>query len=208
MSGKKKLSDADRRRLDELVERTRGATYGSSPEYPAPTEPVMDANELRNKYAALGGGSLSEAERRQMDQLVDRTRGATYGTQASYPTPRAPDTDALDRAAGYRSVGSYGYDYKDPSVPGAADGRQSGPMADELRGLPGVVKPGPDGMDRVDTGRLTMDNTSELGQHRRELDQKADRSELDELRRRMAALGGATSIGSDDDRLQAAQRGY
>jgi hypothetical protein len=54
-------------------------------------------------------------------------------------------------------------------------------MADELEGIPGVVAPGPDGMKRVDTGRLTMANASETGKLRRE---------MDELRSTIAALEG------------------
>jgi hypothetical protein len=121
---------------------------------------------------------------------------------------RTPDTAALDRSAGYRPVGTYGYEYKNPNAPGAAPGPQSGPMADELKGLPGVVKPGPDGFDRVDLGRLSLNNASELGQHRRELDDKADRSEVEKLRRQLAALGGATSTGTPDERLGAALGQY
>jgi hypothetical protein len=102
-------------------------------------------DELQRTYAALGGGS------------------STANVQ-----PQAPDTAALDAA--YKKPGAYSYEYKDPSIPGAAPGRQAGPMADELKNLPGVVAPGPDGLDRVDTGRLTMTNASEIANLRREMD--------------------------------------
>lgn len=92
--------------------------------------------------------------------------------------------DAAPRAAGapqFRDVGTYNYDYLDPSAQGAAPGPQRGPMADELRGLPGVVKPGPDGFDRVDPARLSLTNASATGELARE---------VEALRGEVAALGG------------------
>lgn len=174
-------------------------------------------DELARTYAALGGAggvkpSISPDEKRRMlGDIDDAARENTdylgeddhqaFGTPlrepAVYPTV-GTGREQADLAANYRPVRAYGYDYKDPSMPGAAPGRQSGPMADELKGLPGVVKPGPNGMDYVDEGRLTMTNASELGQQRRE---------LDELRKKLDALGGALSSGNANDTLQAASGG-
>lgn len=81
----------------------------------------------------------------------------------------------------FSQVGSYSYEYKDPGAQGAAPGSQAGPMADELRGLPGVVKPGPDGFDRVDPARLSLTNASATGELARE---------VEALRKDVATLGG------------------
>lgn len=120
-----------------------------------------------------GMAALSDAESktkiRELEDELSRTYAALSGPSATADVqPQAPDTAALDAA--YRKPSSNSYDYKDPSIPGAAPGRQAGPMADELRDLPGVVAPGADGLDRVDTGRLTMTNASEIGNLRREMD--------------------------------------
>jgi len=103
---------------------------------------------------------------------------------AAYPTPRAPDTTALDEA--FRRPGQYSYFYKDPGAPGAAPGEQVGPMAHELRGIPGVVHTSPDGFDRVDNGRLGLATASQVGKLTRDRD--SQRQELDGLRQRLADL--------------------
>jgi hypothetical protein len=90
--------------------------------------------------------------------------------------PQAPPTADLDRsnARALGEAGSYSYEYKDPGAPGAAPGRQAGPMAQELEGIPGVVKPGPDGLKRVDTGRLALATASATGDQERRLRQLED----------------------------------
>jgi hypothetical protein len=122
--------------------------------------------------SAMGGIMSDERSKEKIRTLEDelqRTYAALGGPSATANVqPEAPDTAALDAA--YRRPTSNSYEYKDPSIPGAAPGRQAGPMADELKGLPGVVAPGPDGLDRVDTGRLTMTNASEIANLRREMD--------------------------------------
>lgn len=58
-----------------------------------------------------------------------------------------------------RQVKNYDYDYKDPTAPGAAPGRQTGGMAQEFQTAPvlkNAVKPGPDGKLSVDSGRVAM----------------------------------------------------
>lgn len=119
------------------------------------------------------GGLMSDAESktkiRELEDELSRTYAALGGESATGGVrPEAPDTAALDAA--YRRPTSNSYEYKDPSMPGAAPGRQSGPMADELKGLPGVVMPGADGFDRVDTSRLSLTNASEIANLRREMD--------------------------------------
>jgi hypothetical protein len=140
-------------------------------------------SELQQTYAALGGSDESD-----LNNLHAKTRNLEYGTKVDYPT--APASDDADRlAAAYRPASSSSYEYRDANAPGAQPGRQSGPMADELKGLPGVVKPGADGMDRVDTQRLTLNNASALGSQQRELDRL--NAELDALRGKTAAGGDA-----------------
>lgn len=54
---------------------------------------------------------------------------------------------------------AYRYKYKDPKVPGAAEGEHVGPMAQDLETTrigKTIVETGPDGRKRVDTGRLTL----------------------------------------------------
>lgn len=80
----------------------------------------------------------------------------------------------------FRDVGTYRYEYIDPNAPGAAPGAQQGPMADELKHL-GVVKPGPQGYDMVDTAALGFKNASATGELARE---------VEALRSEVAALGG------------------
>jgi hypothetical protein len=64
-----------------------------------------------------------------------------------------------------RGSPGYSYQYKDPSAPGAAPGTHVGPMAQDLERSPataGTVVTGPDGMKRVDTGRLALVNTAAI----------------------------------------------
>lgn len=123
---------------------------------------------------AMAAGALlsdehSKTRITELEDELQRTYAALGGTASTSDVqPEAPDTASLDAA--YRKPTSNGYEYKDPSAPGAAPGRQAGPMADELKGIPGVVAPGEDGMDRVNTPRLTMANTSEIANLRREMD--------------------------------------
>lgn len=109
------------------------------------------------------------------------------------------ERDALPAGTGdFSRVSSNEYNYKDPKAPGAATGRHAGPMAQELESIPGVVNEGPDGMKRVDTGRLSLANASATGENARELMQ---------LRKRLDALSGATSEGKDPDDVLAAASG-
>jgi hypothetical protein len=94
-------------------------------------------------------------------------------------------------AAAHRRVGSHVYKYKPEfhGENGAGPGEKSGPMADELEHIPGVVEKGPDGIKRVDTGRLALSGASAVGQVVRKQDE-TDRT-VDELRRAIEELKGA-----------------
>jgi hypothetical protein len=134
----------------------------------------------------MGGAMMMSDEHskeriRELEGELKATYRALGGGPAAAPKPQAPPTQQLDAA--YREPGSYSYDYKDPSMPGAAPGRHAGPMAHELRGIPGVVEQTPHG-EAVNTGRLTLANASEVANQRRE---------LDDLKRQMEALGTETA---------------
>lgn len=107
-----------------------------------------------------------------------------------------PAGGATDQA--YRGLSASSYEYRDPAAPGAAEGRHVGPMAHELAAHPataGSVTTGTDGRLAVDPGRLTLTNTAELAQQRRDIDRlvshQATMSQLDDAERRYTeALSG------------------
>lgn len=68
-----------------------------------------------------------------------------------------------------RQAQGYAYDYKEPNAPGAAPGRQVGPMAQNLP--PSVVQAGPDGKLKVDPTRLTLVNTAAVSELQRRTDE-------------------------------------
>jgi hypothetical protein len=111
---------------------------------------------------------------------------AVLGEAAGQPMPggrRDRDgiatSSAVEYAPEFARTTQNEYDYIDPDMPGAAPGRQSGAMAHELRGIPGVVSQRPDGLEQVDPGRLAMSTAPVVGAHEREL---ADlRAQIDAL---------------------------
>lgn len=143
--------------------------------------------------AGLAMSDRESKERiRELEELND-----TYAALLDTPPatgnvrPQAPPTAALDDAYARETAraGSYSYEYKDPERHG--EGRYVGPMADELRRLPGVVQRTPDG-EAVDTSRLTLANTSALGSQERRLQDLED--EYD-------ALAEARTTSAGDERL-------
>jgi Chaperone of endosialidase len=85
---------------------------------------------------------------------------------------------ALDRALGHKSLNTvknaepYSYHYKDPNQPGAKAGRMVGPMAQDLEKGPlgdSVVDDTPQGK-MVNTGRLTMVNSSAIAEQQKQID--------------------------------------
>jgi len=75
--------------------------------------------------------------------------------------------------ADLRPAVAYSYEYKDPHAPGAAPGRQIGPMAQDLEKTPAgasAVKTGPDGKKMVDASRLSLVNAAATGEAQRRLD--------------------------------------
>lgn len=175
---------------------------------------------LGNAYKALGGDPATVGVRRGGDvgpQDEDARDpyglaggGAPRTAKQGYSYPPGGDAYRARQAAalGYESPNvdlrpaqGYSYRYKDPSQPGAAPGRQVGPMAQDLEKSPatrGAVSTGPDGVKRVDPGRLTMVNTAAISEQQRRIDKQ--QAELDEIGRQQLAqykaLGGPPSRGN------------
>jgi hypothetical protein len=169
-------------------ERLKGMLGGLSGQPASAAGPgaALGSQNLAQRASGAGLALLSDRESkariRELESELDRTYEALEGTRAEYPETGAPDN--LDEA--FTRPTSNEYEYRNPRAPGAAPGRQVGPMADELRGIPGVVSRGADGMDRVDAPRLTMANTSQIANLTRG---KADRREIDQLQEQLDALG-------------------
>lgn len=148
-----------------------GTAQGRMPNFPAMAQrqplnmgqrvPQMGA--LRN---VLSDERSKETIRALRSRLADLGEGG--GERDLDPNP-------------FRSAENFEYEYKDPEARGAAPGRHVGPMAQDLEGIPGVVRERPDGMKEVDAGRLSMATAGEVGSQRRE---------IDELRARLADLEG------------------
>ncbi len=81
--------------------------------------------------------------------------------------PQTPQTSDENEKKLVDHLENHSYQYKDPSMPGAAPGTHFGPMAQELEkaGPMGAstVAQGPDGVKRVDTGRLSLALAGALG---------------------------------------------
>jgi hypothetical protein len=136
------------------------------------------------------GGGATRSDIRSKTNIVKTDAPAVEfarGTSSKRPfafTPQQPDTAALDAVA---AAPGYGYQYTDPSAPGAAPGDHYGPMAQDLASTPAgasVVKKMPDGKLGIDAPRLTLLNTSAVS---------AQQREIDELRERIAAFGSSPS---------------
>jgi hypothetical protein len=110
-------------------------------------------------------------------------------------------TSDIDAKTDLREAKGYSYEYKDPDAPGAAHGRQVGPMAQDLQktsARDAVVK-GRDGKLGVDTGRLSLRNTAAISQQQRD---------LDELRAMIAELGAGPPATAGVQRGSSAGRYY
>lgn len=124
--------------------------------------------------AAIGsaaGMALSDTREKQAKARADaaiadayRQGGMIRDTNVQYPAMAS---------ASFPDAPGYSYEYKNPEKIGAAPGIHYGPMAQDLEKTPAgasVVKTMPDGSKGVDTGRLSLLNTSELSRQRKELD--------------------------------------
>jgi hypothetical protein len=112
------------------------------------------AGGMAGRFAGMLSDERSKEKIRELEGVRERY-------EALLDTPSST-------AESFRGVSAKEFEYKDPDAPGAAPGKQEGPMAHELRPL-GVTQIGPDGMERVDTDRLSLKNASAQGETSREL---------------------------------------
>ena len=145
--------------------------------------------------AGMAGGMLSDRNsKREIEDLEDELERTYQALETRAEMPRAGMPHHLDDEFQKPTANRFEYKPEFQDQPGGARGEQTGPMADELEGIPGVVQRRRDGMKQVDPGRLTMANTSQIGTLTRE---KVDRSEIEALQEQLRALegGGALSDG-------------
>lgn len=176
-------------RLNGELERAYSALGGTAPRsrYPVPRAPdtgSLDAAHAlsANNWEPRGGGSYPPAH-----ASFDRV-----ALDDAYRLRRDEPTFDLRKAEGYS------YRYKNASMPGASAGRHYGPMAQDLEKSPvtrSTVSEGPDGVKRVDTGRLALINTAALSEQQRD---------IQAMKR---ALATNNSPGYDRDALDAAYEG-
>lgn len=93
--------------------------------------------------------------------------GAILGGLVTMSDKRAKKAVKKTDAPDFSKAGSYEYEYKNPKADGAAPGRHSGPMAQELP--KSMLKRGDDGLLRVDIGRLALSLASAMGDVQRRL---------------------------------------
>lgn len=156
------------------------------------TRPAQPSKWEKFGQALMGSGNrmmMSDRNSKEQIRALESELAATKAALGGGPAtgnvrPRAIDTDALDAAyereggtPNLRGAQAYKYRYKDPDAYGAGEGEYVGPMAQDLEHLPGVVDEGPRGK-MVDPNRLTMVNTSAIG----ELQNRLDRVEAENIR--------------------------
>lgn len=180
--------------------RSAGDVRAEKPAYQPPPPTEYDFGPKQSQQKGGGGGLLGslislsdERSKERIQELTAEVEALRAAKGGDYPTPRQPDYDALDdayeRNSGdafdLRPARGYSYEYKDPDEPGAAPGRQYGPMAQELLESPAgasTVKRGADGKLAVDTSRLSLVNTAAIA---------AEQRRRDELEAQVAALAAA-----------------
>lgn len=140
--------------------------------------------DIKSKYRSImpSKGRFEDVKPPPRDQGAlndnEAAQARTMAPNRGFRAPRPTEVD-MSRAP------AYSYEYKNPGAPGAAPGRQVGPMAQDLGHIPGVVKETPQGK-MVDGQRLTMANTAAIGQSQRENDEL--RRKLDELKAQYASI--------------------
>lgn len=146
---------------------------------PLPAAPIT----LPNGAQRVTSDQHSKTRIRELESQLEALSGAPQQRQAP-PTarfaPEQPDTARLDAYRGndqapaidLRPARGYEYEYLDPNMPGAAPGRHTGPMAQDLLKSPATaatVQDSPTGL-QVDTPRLTMVNTAAISEQQRKND--------------------------------------
>jgi hypothetical protein len=170
----------------------------------------LDDDRLGSRPSGFRGATA-----RPIDTTAEPVTGSS-GARAGSSEPRTvtaggqkieirqPDLEALDAAR--NAPGSF-YNYKDPNAPGADGARHYGPMAQDLAKTPAgrtAVTTLPDGKLGVDTGRLSLVNTSAVSAQQKQIDDMA--SQLDALLQKQA--GGGTELAEYGNRGAAGARGY
>lgn len=136
----------------------------------------MNISSMMDMGSMMGGKKDDDDPIPQTDSYNDlrRMMSQNYSSGST-----SSGLEALKMA---KNTPAYSFDYKNPNAPGATTGRQYGIMTADLKRTPAgqsVVKPGPDGLDRVDTSRLTMQNTAAIGELAKKLDNKIGPSDQD-----------------------------
>jgi len=146
------------------------------------------SSDIRNKTdivpleqrqgAGMGQGARAAHGRDAYIQKQMALYDALGGGQSARPDVRQPDTAALDAAyvrqapaIDLRPAQGYAYNYKDPTAPGTAPGRQVGPMAQDLErsGAADAVVETQNGKG-VDPGRLTLKTTAAVSEQQKKID--------------------------------------
>jgi hypothetical protein len=167
---------------------TMGSAFGARPMMQQP-------GGLSAMQGAAGLMSDRHSKERiaELDDELEKTYAALEEARAEYPATGTPHH--LDDEFQKPSASSFEYKPEFRDRPGAGRGRFAGPMTDELKGIPGVVSRGADGMERVNEPRLTMANTSQIGNLTRQMRSaqqqgSVTQAELDRLREQLDALEG------------------
>lgn len=156
MPGRVPMGMAQPRQMRPPMGAMRPMSNPAAPRQFGRAQPVQQANFRPAARPGMVSSDEHSKERiRELEDLNDRYKSLVDGDPHATAGAHAPASSST-------------YRYKDPKAPGAAPGTQTGPMAQELEGIPGVVKDTPRGK-MVDPQRLTMANTSAIGDQERRM---------------------------------------
>lgn len=155
----------------EALER-RGQTRGSS-SYAGPNTDLM-ASHMKPKLSIDRNANTRKGIAKMADSL-SAFANLGKGNQGQDFINRYVTSDEREKTD-LRPARGYSYEYKDPERHGR--GRFIGPMAQDLMKTPAgkaAVVRQPDGSLGVDTGRLSLTNTSAIGEQQRRADEQEER---------------------------------
>lgn len=159
-----------------------------------------DAAMSLGKGPSNGGNNLSDVHSKTRIRELEGQLAALNGAPAARDgenfspavSPKAPDTDSLDSAyareqnapaVDLRPARGYSYEYKNPNTPGAAPGRQIGPMAQDVENTAAAATVHDTSHGKqIDTGRLALVNTAALSEQQ---------TKVKRLEDQLAALSGS-----------------
>jgi len=169
------------------------------------------AADMAMTGSLIGTGVQMMSDVRAKENIQPVSSGDIMGRLKALESTATPSS--MGPAVDLRPASSNSWNYRDPASGGASS--YVSPMAQELERTPaaGAVSTGPDGMKQVDPGRLTMVNTSAIGEQQRRLDaleaMVADQSGAD-FEPRGAATNGQRVIRKTEaitgDRMGAEQK--